>query len=197
MAKTYPGLQLMGGIFFVAGGATLTTYLYSLNYIRPDYIQYLYAAIIIAGGYVVISALSTIAYNRISRAASKQAAATVRTVTKVVGYAILLSSLTSILSLNPSFALTVGSFAGIVAGLASQTVLGNAFAGILLIIIRPFRVDDEVTVAGNTGRVKSIEIMHTILETQVSEVLIPSLMVLNSVIIRKNIVAETPVQTKK
>ncbi len=185
MEGSYPGFKLIGGIAFLAGGAALTSYLYSLNYITPEYIQYFYAAFVVVGGYIIVSAFSTIAYNRISKAASKQTATTVRTFIKVIGYVILLSSLTSVLSLNPSFALIVGSFTGIVAGLASQTVFGNALAGVLLMVIRPFKVDDEVTVAGNTGKVKSIEIMHTIIETQTNEILIPSLTVLNSVIIRR------------
>ena len=63
-----------------------------------------------------------------------------------------------------SFIAIVGS-AGIAVGLALQGSLSNLAAGVMLIIFRPFRVDDYIEAAGVTGFVKEIQIFTTILMT--------------------------------
>ena len=51
--------------------------------------------------------------------------------------------------------------AGLAIGLALQGSLSNLAWGVLLIMFRPFRVGDFVTVAGVDGTVESIDLMHT------------------------------------
>ncbi|WP_329741634.1 mechanosensitive ion channel family protein [Dyella sp. A6] len=51
--------------------------------------------------------------------------------------------------------------AGLAVGLALQGSLSNLAWGVLLIIFRPFRVGDFVTVAGVDGTVENINLMHT------------------------------------
>ena len=55
--------------------------------------------------------------------------------------------------------------AGLAVGLALQGSLANFAAGILLIIFRPFKVDDLIEAAGVTGIVEKIEIFTTHLKT--------------------------------
>jgi small conductance mechanosensitive channel len=55
--------------------------------------------------------------------------------------------------------------AGLAVGLALQGSLANFAAGILLIIFRPFRVEDLIEAAGVTGVVEKIEIFTTQLRT--------------------------------
>jgi len=55
--------------------------------------------------------------------------------------------------------------AGLAIGLALQGSLANFAAGVMLIIFRPFKVDDLVEVAGTFGRVEEIQIFNTILAT--------------------------------
>jgi len=43
----------------------------------------------------------------------------------------------------------------------TQSVLNHAVAGIFIAISRPFKHGDEVTIAGKTGTVKEITVMHT------------------------------------
>jgi len=45
----------------------------------------------------------------------------------------------------------LGSFLGMVMGFASQQVLGRAIAGLFLLIARPFKVGDDVVIAGEDG----------------------------------------------
>ena len=55
--------------------------------------------------------------------------------------------------------------AGLAIALALQGSLGNFAAGFMLILFKPFRVDDFVEVAGKTGVVKEIQIFNTILNS--------------------------------
>ncbi|MCC5925838.1 MAG: mechanosensitive ion channel [Bacteroidetes bacterium] len=50
-------------------------------------------------------------------------------------------------------------------GLALQGTLSNVAAGVMLLIFRPFKVDDAVTVAGHSGMIMEIGIFTTIMKT--------------------------------
>lgn len=65
--------------------------------------------------------------------------------------------------------------AGVGVGLAMQGVLGNLVAGLTIIFTRPFRVGEYVSMAGEEGRVDSIELfMTTLSHPDLSRVLIPN-----------------------
>jgi small conductance mechanosensitive channel len=63
-----------------------------------------------------------------------------------------------------SFAAVIGG-ASVAIGLAFQGSLSNVAAGIMLLIFRPFKVGDVITVAGNTGKVDEIALFVTTLDT--------------------------------
>ena len=63
-----------------------------------------------------------------------------------------------------SFIAVLGA-AGLAVGLALQGSLANFAAGVLLIIFRPFRVDDVIDAAGVIGKVEKIEVFTTQLKT--------------------------------
>ena len=63
-----------------------------------------------------------------------------------------------------SFAVVLGA-AGLAIGLAFQGSLGNLSAGVMLLIFRPFKVGDVITVAGTTGKVYEISLFTTLLDT--------------------------------
>lgn len=55
--------------------------------------------------------------------------------------------------------------AGFAIGLAFQGTLGNFAAGVLMIVFRPFKVGDVVSVAGVAGKVNEIDLFTTTLDT--------------------------------
>ena len=55
--------------------------------------------------------------------------------------------------------------AGFAVGLALQGTLANFSAGVMLLIFRPFDVDDVVEVGGERGRVRDIQLFYTRLNT--------------------------------
>jgi small conductance mechanosensitive channel len=55
--------------------------------------------------------------------------------------------------------------AGLAIGLALQGSLSNFAAGVMLIILRPYKVNDLVVIGKYLGRVEAIKVFHTILIT--------------------------------
>lgn len=145
---------------------------------------YIQAGVILLVGYKLVEFIGELVYKNAAKTLELDKATAMRTLVRIVGYAILLSILASVFKVGLEAALTIGSFSGIVMGFASQTILSNALAGLLLALTRPFKVGDEVTVLGQSGIVKDIKLMYTVLETQggENEILIPNNTLVNAII---------------
>lgn len=63
-----------------------------------------------------------------------------------------------------SFLAVLGA-ASLAIGLALKDSLSNFSSGVMLILFRPFRVGDWVTIGGETGKVEAISVFSTILNT--------------------------------
>ncbi len=63
-----------------------------------------------------------------------------------------------------SFIALLGA-AGLAIGMAFSGTLGNLAGGVMLLIFKPFKVDDFITTQGESGTVREIQIFHTILTT--------------------------------
>jgi len=64
---------------------------------------------------------------------------------------------------------------GFAVGMALQGNLANFASGIMVMLFKPYKVDDFVEIAGETGRVTSIEIFNTKMETaDGKEVIVPN-----------------------
>jgi small conductance mechanosensitive channel len=63
-----------------------------------------------------------------------------------------------------SFAAIIGA-AGVAIGLAWSGLLANFAAGIFLVVLRPFKVGDVVSVAGISGTVREVGLFSTIIDT--------------------------------
>ena len=174
------------------------------------YLKYIQAGIIFIFGYLAINAASGVVYTYFRQATEHATAATLRTITRIAGIAVLLAVMTSIFNVDAAAALTVGSFGGLVVGFSTQTILTHVVAGIFLLISRPFTYGDVITVAKQTGTVKEIKIMHVILETEdgLEDILIPSGSIVTQIIQRKlpkaimkpartMLILEAPVATAK
>lgn len=71
--------------------------------------------------------------------------------------------------------LTSFSVIGIVIGLSAQDILKNFFAGVWVLIERPFRIGDSIEVTGYTGTVEGIAFRTTQLRTDDGrEVIVPN-----------------------
>jgi small-conductance mechanosensitive channel len=109
----------------------------------------------------------------------------VRAILRGVVYLILAIGIVSSLSSNPGLAIGIGTVTGIVIAFATQNLVGNIFAGVLLAIVRPIRIGDYVTVLLSSGEVKEIALMYTILEDGENWYYVPSMVMFSNVIKRK------------
>lgn len=73
---------------------------------------------------------------------------------------VLVTSLTS-LGVNPTSMLAVLGAAGLAIGLALKDSLSNIASGVMLVVLRPFRVGDHVIAAGQEGVVLEVRIFQT------------------------------------
>lgn len=163
--------------------AALQPYSNIILLIHP-YLAYIQAGLLFAFGYFTVNAISGVVYAYMRRVTDHPEAATVRSITKISGLAVLLSLMTSVFNVDPAAALTVGSFGGLVVGFATQKILSHVVAGVFLLLSRPFTYGDKVTVSGQTGIVEKIKLMHLVLESEdgTQEILIPSGTVVTQII---------------
>jgi len=87
------------------------------------------------------------------------------------------------LGINTTSFLTIVGAAGLAIGLAFKDSLSNFASGIMLVIFRPFKVDDGVSVAGVKGKVVGINFFNTILNTPDNQrVIVPNSSITGDVI---------------
>jgi small conductance mechanosensitive channel len=63
---------------------------------------------------------------------------------------------------------------GFALGFAFRDILSNLLAGILLLMFRPFGIDDQISVSGLEGQVANIDLRYTVLKQPGKVVLIPN-----------------------
>jgi len=81
------------------------------------------------------------------------------------------------------FTTVIGAF-GVAAGLALSGTLQNFASGVLILILKPFRVGDNIIAQGQEGTVHSIEIFYTVVTTFDNKtVIIPNSKLSNEIII--------------
>jgi small-conductance mechanosensitive channel len=109
----------------------------------------------------------------------------VRAVLRGVVYFALAIGIVSSLSSNPGLAIGIGTVTGIVIAFSTQNLVGNMFAGVLLAIVRPVKIGDQVTILGSSGTVQEIALIYTILEDGANLYFVPSMTMFSNVVIRK------------
>lgn len=131
--------------------------------------------------------LSANEFARIARLrGSASAANSLRLAIQVIGYIVVLVVILGLLAVRIESVLLSGAIGSVVIGLAAQQSLGNAFAGIVLLVSRPFVVGDYITFrAGGLGgqydgEVVAITLMFTTLKTADGPISFPNAAVLSS-----------------
>ncbi len=106
---------------------------------------------------------------RVTKSAEKRLDLTIaRFMGSLTKYLILIMALLGCLNIfgfeTTSFAAVIGA-AGLAIGLAMQGTLSNFSAGLMLLIFRPFKVNDVVSTAGVTGKVMNLNLFTTEFDT--------------------------------
>lgn len=88
------------------------------------------------------------------------------------------------LGIEISSLLAVLSIAGVAVSLSIQGILGNFFSGVTLLMSKPFKIGDYVTIGGQSGTIVETGITHTKLHTPDNQViLVPNSAVTSNIII--------------
>jgi small conductance mechanosensitive channel len=77
----------------------------------------------------------------------------------------LLISIASMVGINTTSFVAVLGAAGLAVGLALQGSLANFAGGVLILVLRPFKVGDVIEAQGVIASVSEIQIFHTVLKT--------------------------------
>jgi small-conductance mechanosensitive channel len=107
---------------------------------------------------------------------------------KTVGYILVLLAVLGALEVPLGGLLLGGALTGVVIGIAAQQTLGNFFAGIVLLIVRPFAVGDSVVLRSGPlggeyeGTVSEISLYYVNLVTAQGPVRLPNASVLASAV---------------
>lgn len=138
--------------------------------------QILGAVIILACGFFLAKWVGNLLMRSLMR---KEMEPPVRTlIVRVVRLVIFL--MTTVVAMDkagvPVTSLVAGiGVAGVGVGLAMQGVLGNLVAGLVIILVKPFRVGEYIELLGVQGEVRVIELLSTtLLHPDLSRVVIPN-----------------------
>ncbi len=147
-------LAILGAILAVT--LSLSIWLVPVEYLI--YFQSLQVSIV---GYLVIEIMANTAFRLVITAQqSGQTANSLRSLIRILGGIVVAAIVLSFLSQNAAVAASIGTLSALVIGFASQNLLGNMIAGMYLSLTRPFKIDDVITVFGNSGKVRDIGLLN-------------------------------------
>ncbi|MEM0287381.1 MAG: mechanosensitive ion channel family protein [Nitrososphaerota archaeon] len=104
-------------------------------------------AVALVAGYLAIRILSKEIRIVASKLLGTKKANNISVAFEYIGYIVLAIVVLGLAGVSGNALLAGGTFAGLVLGLAGQTVISNVLAGILLITARPMEIGDRVTIA--------------------------------------------------
>ena len=72
---------------------------------------------------------------------------------------------------------------GLAVGFALKDIISNALSGILILVYKPFRHGDQITVSEQTGKVTEINLRYTVLDAEDKTVFVPNSNLFTNVVI--------------
>jgi small-conductance mechanosensitive channel len=98
----------------------------------------------------------------------------------LVGYIIVFLATVSVLGFDLQALLLGGAITGVVIGIAAQQTLGNFFAGVVLLAVRPFNSGEDIVLRSSPlggeyrGRVTDVSLFYVKLMTEMGPVALPN-----------------------
>lgn len=129
-------------------------------------LKVLLAILVFYVGRYIIRKLYKVVYNIMTHRHIDQSLTTfVLSLIRMVLYFILVISIIGILGLETSSFLAIFASAGVAIGMALSGTLQNFAGGVLILLLKPYKVGDFIEVNGFTGTVKSIQLFNTVINT--------------------------------
>lgn len=117
------------------------------------------------GRYVINKLYRMVNRIMISRKVDPSLTTFVLSLVRMVLYFILIVTIIGILGLETSSFLAIFASAGVAIGMALSGTLQNFAGGVLILLLKPYKVGDYIEASGFAGTVKAIQIFHTIINT--------------------------------
>src|SRR5438477_3390016 len=154
---------------------------------RDDLLKFAVAVLIVIVFYFAARLTRSLARKELVRVkADPQVILLVSRITFLAGLLIGLIAGFTVLFGSPALVFGGFGFLALAFSLAFQDILKNFIAGIFMLLERPFRLGDEITVDNHTGIVENIEMRTTTLRTSDGEqVLTPNSLVYTGTIINR------------
>lgn len=108
------------------------------------------AAVLLVGGVLSVRSLSKAIKTALRTHPDDPRGAPVGFIVSAIGYLIVVYSVVKVLGGDLGGLLLGGALTGVVVGIAAQQTLGNFFAGIVLLMVRPFTVGEHIVLRGST-----------------------------------------------
>jgi small-conductance mechanosensitive channel len=170
--------------------ATLAAYVYRRQLFGLDTpVRVVAAIVMVALGWRLARDLGRSASPILFRRMDPSTAGTIGFLIRLIFLTVTVLLALRVAGLNPATLALGGAITAIIVGLAAQQTLGNLFAGVVLISVRPFRVGDRVRLqAGNLagqleGVVVSLGLLYTTFANGEDSILVPNTVVLSSAVV--------------
>jgi small-conductance mechanosensitive channel len=137
------------------------------------------AVVFIVAGIIAVRVFTRGAARAVEQPLGDARTNTLSLILSFVGYAALLLATLNLLGVRLEGLLLGGAITGVVLGIAAQQTLGNVFAGLVLLIVRPFVVGEEVVLKSGSlgeysGRVTDMGLFYVDVLTEMGPVKLPN-----------------------
>jgi len=127
------------------------------------YSSYVAIGLALFFGYMIIRSFSNLVYWMLRVKYPHSTAAAVRSIFTILGIGALAAGIAGGAA-GGAAGVALGGFIGMVIGFATQQVLGQAIAGLFVLLVRPIKIGDYVNVAGEQGIVEDISTLFTVIK---------------------------------
>ena len=117
-------------------------------------------------GKFIIGKLYRLVHNvMVGRNVDKSLTTFVLSLVRIVLYFILIVTVIGILGIETSSFIAIFASAGVAIGMALSGTLQNFAGGVLILLLKPYRIGDYIEAQGYSGTVTEIQIFNTIIST--------------------------------
>lgn len=121
--------------------------------------------VFVAGKFIIKSLYSWLRKILLKRDADPSLTSFVLSLARITLYFILIVTVIGILGVETSSFLALFASAGVAIGLALSGTLQNFAGGVLILLLKPYKVGDFIEAQGFSGTVKEIQIFNTVINT--------------------------------
>jgi small conductance mechanosensitive channel len=139
--------EFLGILFAALVAALFIRYLADLGVVPESFVLPIYAVIVLVSGYIAIRVANRILERIVEPKLGVTRTIGLKNLLELVVGIVTVVFVFAVFGINVTAALIGAGFLAIVLGLAAQQVLGNIFAGLSLLVSRPFEIGDMVKLA--------------------------------------------------